>query len=278
MESEDLAVRRSPVEARTDLHAVTAVRRRMRADPARRALAVFGLWVAVANAGYFLVFFLSWPPTAGQVSPAMLLLPLLLFTVLTRGALAARGARLRPRTAGTWVVIGAAVLIVVAGGVAAVTVGLPPAARIGIPLLLLLVQGPPALIALRLTEPAPLASPQPFAPPARITTAVLGVACAATVATSPWPVISGMVGLGALVLMGVFALASSTDWGLDATGAQWGRPQWTLFGIAAAAQGAAVVVAAAAPATTTAAVLAAAVGLSMLIAALVPAPTADRRR
>ncbi|MCR2825150.1 hypothetical protein, partial [Microbacterium sp. zg.Y909] len=177
-------------------------------------------------------------PSDGVFSPGLALMPLLLFTALAQGAVAGRGARFRPgRT--EWLIMTAAVVIVFASITMGLVIDLPLYARLGLPLLILVVQGAPALAVLRRTAPATAEeSRAPLTAGARVTTTVIALLSAATIIASPWPVVSGIAALVAFLLLLVALWAESLPWGLAPTGAQWGPWQWGAFAVVAALQSA----------------------------------------
>ncbi len=208
----------------------------MQASPSRRALALYAAWSSVAFAAYLLVFLVAWPPADGVFSPGLALMPLLLFTALAQGAVAGRGARFRPgRT--EWLIMAAAITIVLPSMALGLLIDLPLYARIGLPLLVLVVQGAPALAVLRRTAAATAAEPRaPLTAGARVTTTAIALLAAATIVASPWPVVSGIAAMVAFLLLLLASWAESLPWGLAPTGAQWGAWQWGAFAVVAALQ------------------------------------------
>ncbi|MCR2814869.1 hypothetical protein [Microbacterium jiangjiandongii] len=236
METEGALHPPTPDQAADQLARVADTRRRMQADPSRRALALYAAWSSVAFAAFLLVFLLAWPPSDGFFSPGLALMPLLLFTALAQGAVAGRGARFRPgRT--EWLIMAAAITIVFPSMALGLLIDLPLYARIGLPLLVLVVQGAPALAVLRRTASATAAEPRaPLSAGARVTTTAIALLAAATIIASPWPVVSGIAALVAFVLLLVASWAEGLPWGLAPTGAQWGAWQWGAFAVVAVLQ------------------------------------------
>ncbi|MCR2792082.1 hypothetical protein NQ156_03295 [Microbacterium sp. zg.Y625] len=236
METEGALHPPTPDQAADQLARVADTRRRMQADPSRRALALYAAWSSVAFAAFLLVFLLAWPPSDGFFSPGLALMPLLLFTALAQGAVAGRGARFRPgRT--EWLIMAAAITIVFPSMALGLLIDLPLYARIGLPLLVLVVQGAPALAVLRRTASATAAEPRaPLTAGARVTTTAIALLAAATIIASPWPVVSGIAALVAFLLLLVASWAEGLPWGLAPTGAQWGAWQWGAFAVVAALQ------------------------------------------
>ena len=237
METEGALHPPTPDQAADQLARVADTRRRMQADLSRRALALYAAWSSVAFAAFLLVFLLALPPSDGVFSPGLALLPLLLFTALAQGAVAGRGARFRPgRT--EWLIMAAALVTVFASIAMGLVIDLPLYARIGLPLLLLVVQGAPAVAVLRRTASATAEESRraPLTAGARVTTTAIALLSAATIIASPWPVVSGIAAMVAFLLLLVASWADGLPWGLAPTGAQWGAWQWGAFAVVAALQ------------------------------------------
>lgn len=212
-------------------------RARTRTQDLERPYALLALWHAAFVAAYIATLMVAFatPLDATAFSQAALVL-LLAEVSLLEGAQQRYAVRSRARAdtviaagvafAGFAIVLGLAFIDVrvpwwsgiIAGVVVLVALGLRPA--------LALVRGTGALR-------APTAAGS-LTTPARFVTTLLGVVIGLLVALTPWPLLSSIVQLVAILGVVFLLAARSSPWGFISVGNEWGRPQWTAFGIVAA--------------------------------------------
>lgn len=197
---------------------------------------MLALWHTVFVAGYITTLMVAFATPLDGASFSQAALVLLLAEVsLLEGAQQRYAVRSRARTdtviaaaiafAGFAIVFGLAFIDVTVPWWAGVTAGIVVLVALGLRPALALVRGTSALR-------APTAAGS-LTTPARLVTALLGAVIGLLVALTPWPLLSSVAQLVAILGVVFLLAARSSPWGFLNVGNEWGRVQWMAFGIVA---------------------------------------------
>ncbi|WP_217133811.1 hypothetical protein [Leucobacter chinensis] len=249
--AETLSDENATATARRQLDQFAALNGNARPDPGYWFLLLCG---AVMTASYLAVFMLtvraSFTGNAGA-QPALLLMPVIVFTALAVGARERFGVRARVDVKRNAIVVSATIAVFVLVYIFAVWKGvngdlvanlLVPFGVFGVvsfePIMALLkersyrdtVEGQPRG---RKGRRAYL-SPQRLSAPVKRNTVLIGVIFAAMLAASPFTLVAAYVHFAAMVVMFMLLVLQRAPGNIARVGYEWGEAQWSVFSVAVA--------------------------------------------